>query len=62
MRSGRAVTWTREKIDSLTTPEVRQLRANAERLQEREITALCDAILGGRPRGILKTKAAPKKL
>jgi hypothetical protein len=62
VRPGRAVTWTREKIDSLTTPEVRQLRANAERLQETEITALCDAILGGRPRGILKTKAAPKKL
>lgn len=56
------MTWTREKIGSLTTPEVRQLRANAERLQETEIAALCDAVLGERPRGIVKSKAAPKKL
>ncbi|HYN14002.1 MAG TPA: hypothetical protein VET51_15270 [Burkholderiales bacterium] len=62
VRPGRAVTWTREKIDSLTTPEVRQLRANAERLQETEIAALCDAVLGARPRGIVKSKVAPKKL
>ena len=51
MRPSRAAQWTRDKIDSLTTLEVKQLRANAERLSEREITALCDDVLGKRPRG-----------
>ena len=60
IRSGRAMEWTRERIDSLSTIEVRQLRANAERLQEPEVTALCDAVLGTRPRGLAKS-AKPKK-
>jgi len=47
---GRAAHWTKDKIDSLTTPDVRQLRANAERLNEPEIAALCDEVLGERPR------------
>ena len=51
MRGSRAVQWTRERIDGLSTLEVRQLRANAERLREPDVTALCDAVLCGRPRG-----------
>lgn len=49
-RSSRAAQWTREKIDSLSTAEVRQLRDNAERLHEPEIAALCEQVLGARPR------------
>jgi len=61
---GRAAHWTKDKISSLTTPDVRQLRANAERLNEPEITALCDQVLGERPRSGAargsKAKAKPK--
>ena len=48
---GRVALWTRERIDSLNTIEVRQLQANALRLGETEIAALCDEVLGTRPRG-----------
>jgi hypothetical protein len=61
---GRAAQWTKEKIDTLTTPDVRNLHANAERLLETEIAALCIEVLGSRPRtGVsapAKTKAAAK--
>jgi hypothetical protein len=59
---GRAARWTKDKIDSLPTPDVRQLRANAERLNEPEIAALCDQVLGARPRRAAAsgTKAKPK--
>ena len=53
-RPGRSVDWTREKITTLTTPDVRQLRVNAERLNDPEIMGLCDAVLGERPRGIAR--------
>jgi hypothetical protein len=49
--SGRAVRWTKDRINLLTTAEVRQLRANAERLRNAEVAALCDQVLGERPRG-----------
>lgn len=51
VRPTRAAQWTRERIDALSTAEVRQLRDNAERLQETEIAALCEQVLGSRPRG-----------
>ena len=51
LERGRAARWTREKIDTLNTIEVRQLQANAVRLGETEIAALCDEVLGSRPRG-----------
>jgi len=47
----RSVNWTKERITALSTPEVKQLRVNAERLNSPEIMALCDAVLGERPRG-----------
>ena len=38
---GHAAQWTKEKIDSLSTLEVRNLHANAERLLETEIGRAC---------------------
>jgi hypothetical protein len=46
----RATVWTAERIDKLAVAEVKQLRENAERLQEPEIAALCTQSLKGRPR------------
>lgn len=50
-RPARSVDWTKERIDALTTPDVRQLRANAERLNAPDVMQLCDAVLSERPRG-----------
>lgn len=57
----RVALWTLEKIASLTTPEIRQLRANAERLQEDDICALCAQVLADRPRGLAAPRAPAKK-
>lgn len=58
VKPGRSAVWTKERIDALTSAEVRQLRDNAERLSETDIVALCDEILKARPRGTsAKTKA-----
>jgi hypothetical protein len=48
---GRVAKWDREKIDTLSTPELRQLMVNAEQLSEPEIAAMCREILDVRPRG-----------
>jgi hypothetical protein len=48
---GRVAKWSKEQIDTLTTLEVRQLLVNAERLQETEVAAICNALLDERPRG-----------
>jgi hypothetical protein len=50
-KPSRSVEWTKERIDALTTPDVQQLRANAERLNAPDVMQLCDAVLGERPRG-----------
>ncbi len=60
-RPARAVQWTRERIDSLSTAEVRQLRDNAERLHEDEIAALCEQVLGSRPRGGARKASKARK-
>ena len=53
------MSWTRERIDALATPEVRQLRVNAERLNDPDIMERCDAVLvERRKRGPAKTAAA----
>ena len=57
----RVAMWTREKISTLTTPEVRQLRVNAARLLETEIAVLCDEVLGARPRGLAPVRRAMRK-
>ena len=51
MKPARRVEWTSERIAALTTPDVRQLRVNAERLNNAEIVERCDAVLKARPRG-----------
>ena len=40
-----ALDWTKDRIQTLSKPEVKQLRANAERLSEPEVVALCDEVL-----------------
>jgi hypothetical protein len=63
VRPGRSAAWTRERIDLLTTPEIRQLRDNADRLGESEIVGLCEEILKVRPKtgsGLKNVKTAVK--
>ena len=49
-KTTRTVEWTNERISALTTREVQQLRANAERLDHKEIAERCDAVLSQRRR------------
>jgi hypothetical protein len=51
LERGRIATWSKEKLSKLTTLELRALLANAERLQEEEVAALCNELLDARPRG-----------
>ena len=48
---GRVAKWDKEKIETLSTPELRQLLVNAEQLNEPDVAALCNQILDARPRG-----------
>lgn len=48
---GRVTKWSKEQIDKLSTPELRALLENAERLKEPEVAALCNELLDARPRG-----------
>lgn len=48
---GRVAKWSKEQIDKLSTPELRALLVNAERLKEPEVAALCGELLDARPRG-----------
>lgn len=48
---GRVAHWSREQIDKLSTLELRALMANAERLNEPEVAAICSELLDARPRG-----------
>jgi hypothetical protein len=57
LQRGRVALWTEEKIASLSTVEVRQLRDNALRLGEPEIAALCDEVLSARPRRRVAVKS-----
>jgi hypothetical protein len=57
----RSTVWTAERIAKLTPAEVKQLRENAERLQEPEIAELCTQSLKSRPRVVKPAGAAPKK-
>ena len=50
-KRGRVEAWTRDRIESLSTLEVRQLGANATRLAETELAALCNEVLDARPHG-----------
>ena len=64
VQPGRSAAWTKERIDALTTPEIRQLRENAQRLGETEIVGLCDEIIKVRPKtgsGLKTVKTAKGK-
>jgi hypothetical protein len=56
---GRVSKWSREQLDRLSTPELRTLRENAERLKEHEVVALCQALLDERPRHRGPTRPRP---
>jgi hypothetical protein len=58
----RATEWTKERIDLLTTPEVTQLRANAEALAKSAVLALCDEVLSCRPKNGSRQRAAGTRL
>lgn len=51
-KRGRAEAWTSERIEQLSVQDIKQLRANAERLNEPGVAALCSDVLKakGRPR------------
>ena len=53
--------WTKDRIQTLSKPEVKQLRANAERLQEPEVVALCDEVLSGKAKAAKATTLRPAK-
>ena len=53
--------WTKDRIQTLTKPEVKQLRANAERLQEPEVVALCDEVLSGKAKAAKAAIVHPAK-
>lgn len=60
---GRVSKWSKEQIDKLSTPELRALLANAERLKESEVAALCNELLDARPRGhppVRRNKGLPE--
>ena len=60
-RTGRSTEWTSERIAALSTLEVRQLRDNAERLNDPDIKARCDAALRERDR-IARKEAGARRL
>lgn len=41
----RTVEWSKERIAGLGTPEITQLRVNAERLNDPDIMGRCDEVL-----------------
>jgi len=55
---GRVATWDREKLQTLTTIELRQLLVNAEQRNEPTIAAICGELLDARPHG---RPAAPRR-
>ena len=57
---GRIVQWSRERLDALSTIELRQLFTNAQRLNETELAAVCDELLGARPMGRPRVKRLTK--
>ncbi len=44
-KHGNAQEWTPERIARLSPQEIKQLRANAERLNEPDLAALCSEML-----------------
>ena len=59
-RPTRSVEWTSNRIAALTTVEVQQLRANAERLNDPEIMERCDAELSARRKAAAAKSRRPR--
>jgi len=55
-----ALDWTLDRIQTLSKPEVKQLRANAVRLDELGVVALCDKVLSDKPVKAARTAKAAK--
>lgn len=53
--------WSLDRIQTLSKPEVKQLRANAERLQEPGVVALCDEVLSGKQKTTTSAARTAKK-
>jgi hypothetical protein len=53
---GRAEEWTSERIGQLSAQEIKQLRANAERLNEPALAALCGDVLKAKARPRARTR------
>ncbi len=53
--------WTLDRIQTLSKPEVKQLRANAERLEEPGVVALCDKVLSSKAKPAGTAAAHPAK-
>jgi hypothetical protein len=49
-KAGSTSAWTRERLDQLDKQELLNLRTNADRLGESELTALCDEVIKQRPK------------
>jgi hypothetical protein len=47
VKRGRAADWTLERVAQMSVKDIKQLRENAERLNEPELAALCSAALKG---------------
>jgi hypothetical protein len=60
-KRGRAEDWTRERIEGLSAQDIKQLRANAERLNEPGVASLCSDVLQAkaRPRSRTGQRGAP---
>ena len=55
-KSERSAEWTAERIGRMTVQEIKQLRDNAERLNEPAIAQLCSEALTGRRRSQLQAR------
>lgn len=60
VKPSQPVDWTKERIAALSTIDIRQLRANAERLNRAEIMERCDQVLDERP-GVKRTAKTRRK-
>ena len=62
----RTVEWSKDRIAGLATPEITQLRVNAERLNDPDIMGRCDEVLKERKAAArlaareIRKAAAPK--
>ena len=53
--------WTRERVEQLNKEDIEQLRANADRLGETAVVAVCDEALHTRPKSTGGRAGAPRR-